>query len=440
MRPLKSLTLEAIVALCAQRFHSLSDQRHPSRINYPLADTLLSGYAMMFFQQPSLLQFQRQMQRHQGRSNLQTLFGVEQVPSDSQMREILDGVPGEPLRALLPELFKRARRVGWMSRFVTHLRQGQERMAAYTLALDGTQYFHSTKLQCPGCLRREDAQGQLHYSHQVVAATLCKPGSHQIWPLEVEQITNGDGSQKQDCELNAAKRLLKRFRAEHRQLPVIMTGDDIYSHEPFIMLLAEQRLSYLLVAQPGTHPETFEWVEELMRMGAGVHGQYEAGVAVQRRFYEYRIVAEVPLRQGSEQRVNFVEVWERDRAGQLLYHNSWVTNLELSAVNVAEVVQIGRSRWKIENEHFNIQKQQGYELEHNYGHGRQTLSWVFYLLNLLAFLSHQILEMGDGLYQQLRELETRRELWNGLRWTVNHLLCRSWAELLGWSLPAEESG
>lgn len=205
-------------------------------------------------------------------------------------------------------------------------------------------------------------------------------------------------------------------------------------------MLEEKHLSYLLVAKPSTHPETFQWMEELERMGECLKGSYEEGVAVKRRFYEYRIALAVPLRQGSDRRVNFLEVWERDRAGNLLYHNSWVTDLELGRERAAEVVKIGRSRWKIENEQFNIQKNHGYELEHNYGHGEKGLSFIFYLLNLLAFLSHQILERGDRLYQKLRQMESLRELWNGLRWTFNRLLFNSWAAMLLWCLPEEESG
>ena len=81
--------------------------------------------------------------------------------------------------------------------------------------------------------------------------------------------------------------------------------------------------------------------------------------------------------------VNFLEVWERRADGTVGYHNSWVTDFAVTPETVAAIVGIGRSRWKIENEQFNVQKNHGYELEHNYGHGQQTLSMVFYLLNLL---------------------------------------------------------
>jgi hypothetical protein len=149
-----------------------------------------------------------------------------------------------------------------------------------------------------------------------------------------------------------------------------------------------------------------------------------------RRTYTYRIVRQVSLSTESPVRVTYVEVWERHPHGQLLYHNSGITDLDVTADNVAVGVTIGRTRWKIENEQFNVQKNHGYELTHNYGHGQQSLSRVFYLLNLLAYVTHVIIELGDQLYQRCRAQESRRELWAALRTTLNILLVESWSHLL----------
>jgi hypothetical protein len=139
-------------------------------------------------------------------------------------------------------------------------------------------------------------------------------------------------------------------------------------------------------------------------------------------------------------RVTYVEVWEHGVSGQQLYPNSWITDLDVDAANVAGVVQIGRTRWKIENEQFNVHKNHGYELTHNYGHGQQTLSMVFYLLNLLAYVTHVVLALGDRLYQRCRGQESRRELWNALRTLVNAFLVASWPSLLQLSLEAADTG
>lgn len=95
------------------------------------------------------------------------------------------------------------------------------------------------------------------------------------------------------------------------------------------------------------------------------------------------------------------------------------------------MVRAGRARWKIENEGFNTLKNQGYHLEHNYGHGEQHLSEAFFLLNLLAFFFHQIFEMADGLYQQARaRFSARVEFWNAIRASFRLFLFESWDEVL----------
>jgi hypothetical protein len=422
--------MDSMIELLSRRFERIPDQRGSQQIKYQQHDTLMSGFAMMFFQHGSLLQFQRQMKRKKQRCNLETIFGVRQVPSDRQMREILDGVEVERVRRLLPVLFERVRRAGWAEQFKTTIPTGADAGDYYTLVLDGSDYFHSTEIHCPGCLRWEEADGTEHYRHVVVGATLVRAGSHRVLPLDVEEVRNGDGVRVQDCELTAAKRLIQRVRQEHRQMKLIVGGDDLYGHQPYVQLLQSLRLHYVLVAKPESHQELFEWVAMVERNGGGEHGTWHEGPVCQRRFFRYRMIRQVPLSAALQTYVTFVEVWETNRQGKGVYHNSWVTDLDVNAENVAVVVRIGRSRWKIENEQFNIHKNHGYHLEHNYGHGQQTLSMVFYLLNLLAFVAHTILDLGDRLYQRCRAQETRQELWNELRSFMRRHLVQRWSDLL----------
>src|SRR6266446_7871734 len=134
MRPLQSLTLEAMIDLLSTTFRQVPDPRRPDRVDYSVHDTLLSGFAMMFFQHPSLLEFQRKMQQRRGRGNLETIFGVTEVPSDTQMRQILDGVPTELLRLLLPALFEKIRRAGWAQEFTSSVPSGEHHGIYYTLS------------------------------------------------------------------------------------------------------------------------------------------------------------------------------------------------------------------------------------------------------------------------------------------------------------------
>lgn len=299
------------------------------------------------------------------------------------------------------------------------------------MAIDGTDYFSSAEINCSSCLRRTTSDGKISFRHSILSATVLKPRSHQILPIDAEPILNSDGDDKQDCEINAGKRLVERLRREHPHLDMLILGDAMFAHEPMIEGLKDKQMPFLLSVKPGSHKETFEWVEELERLGDWVErGSWSEGPAAKRRNYEYRVVREVPLSQSSKQWVTFIEVWERDKAGKQVYHSSWVTDLEVNASNVEEIIWAARGRWKIENENFNTHKNGGYELEHNYGHGTRGLSQDFYYLNLLAFVAHKVLERSDATYRRLRQRWALRDMWQELKYCFHRFSVSSWAELL----------
>ena len=171
------------------------------------------------------------------------------------MRALLDTpAAAEPRRRVLPQVFEKMRQTGWTTRFVTTVNG----VNYDTVVLDGSQYFSAEKIQCPACLQRQDKNGDVHYSHSVVAATLVRAGSHDILPLDAEAVRNTDGRAKQDCEINAGKRLIVRLRQEHRQLQMVVAGDDLYAHEPFILDLRALQMNFVLVAKPASQQELYE--------------------------------------------------------------------------------------------------------------------------------------------------------------------------------------
>jgi hypothetical protein len=295
-------------------------------------------------------------------------------------------------------------------------------------ALDGSQYFSSEKINCPGCLTYKGAKGALRYSHQILQAVMLNPDMRQVLPLAPEPVANTDGHTKQDCEISAAKRIVKKIRATHPKLKMIITADGLYSKQPFVDDLNDAHMSFILVAKPTDHKLLFEWVNELDGLGQSGHLKFSDDKG---RRHVYRWVNQVPLN-GSRNadQVNFFEYWLRVNQ-KITYHNSWVTDLDVSKSNVVEWVRAGRARWKIENETFNTLKNQGYHLEHNFGHGQRFLSNNFFVLNLLAFYIHQILELCDRGYQYCRsKFSSRKEYWNNLRTAIRLMLFRDFDHLL----------
>jgi hypothetical protein len=308
------------------------------------------------------------------------------------------------------------------------------------MAIDGTDYFSSTELNCSACLRRTSDDEKISYRHSILSATLIKGRSHKILPLDAEGIVNTDGADKQDCEINAGKRLVERWRTEHPRLDVLILGDAIFAHEPMIEQLKARQMAFVLSVTPGAHKESFEWVEELERLGNWVErGSWTQGPAANRRYFEYRICRQVPLSQARQAWVTFIEVGERDKSGHQLYHSTWVTDLEANSQNIAEIIWIGGGSWKIETENFKTHKNGGYELEHNYGHGKQTLSQVFYYLNLRAFVTHKLLERSHATYRKLRQKWRLRDMWQEWKYCFHRFAVHSWAELLREYAPQIEA-
>ena len=124
----------------------------------------------------------------------------------------------------------------------------------YLVALDGTQYFSSKKISCSCCLQKQHKNGSITYSHQALQAAMVSPDKKQVLPLMPEDIRNTDGNEKQDCEINAAKRLVPKIRTSHPRMPMIWLADSLYATAPFINLLQlNSKDSFILRAKESDH-------------------------------------------------------------------------------------------------------------------------------------------------------------------------------------------
>ena len=426
----KHLSFTALRKSLSEHFGHIDDRRQSAKVDYSLHDCLMSGFAMMFFQDPSLLTFQQRLQDGIHKNNLTTVFAVDDIPKDTQMREMLDAIAASQLDGIFSDFLHRLQRG-------KHLANYQLFDGSYLVAIDGSEYFSSENIRCPHCLVTE-SKGKQRYHHQILQSVIVHPDMRQVLPLAPEPINNRDGTKKQDCERNAAKRLIPKIRATYPKLNIIVTADGLYSNQPFIDELKPADMSFILVAKPADHKLLFEWVTELIQLADG--GSLELADEKGRR-HRYQWVNQVPLNGTKDaDLVNFFQYQLVAKSGKVTYKNSWVTDIEIDENNVTTLVRGGRARWKIENETFNTLKNQGYHIEHNFGHGQQNLSMIFFVLNLLAFYVHQILELTDRLYHQVRytKFTSRKEYWNQLRCTIRILIFPRWESLLTFILDPEK--
>jgi hypothetical protein len=401
---------------------ALPDGRRQDRIQHKLADVYLSGFAMFYLQDASLLEFQQRVQEQLQRNNLALVFGVDTIPSDTQLREILDWQDTEGVAGVFREVMRRLQRSKQLERY-RYLPEG------LLITMDGSEYFNSEKVHCRRCLKRTKSDGTIEYYHRFVQPAIINPELRQVLPLAAQFIHKQDGATKQDCETNAGKRLVAALRREHPQLKAVLVGDSLYSTQPFIATITAHRFSYLLVAKPDDHKHLFEDIEGMRR--GGMLERLERLQANGKRFL-YEWVNQTALgAQADSPLVNFVQLTISEPSGRVTYRCSWLSDIPIEVQSVEKLVRAARARWKIENEGFNTLKNQGYHLEHNFGHGHRGLSEILFLLNLLAFLVHQIQQLVDRFYQEARgRFSSRAEFWNVIRGSFRVLLYDSWDEVL----------
>ena len=346
--------------------------------------------------------------------NLKTLYHVKEPPSDSYLRERLDEVDTNQLRQPFKKIFAKAQRSKLLEDFV--LLNGH-----YLLALDGTGQFSSSKVCCKHCCKKSSSTGSDTYYHQMMGACIVHPNKRNVIPLCPEAIINRDGHQKNDCERNAAKRLLEHFRREHPHLKVIVTEDGLASNAPHIEFIESLNMRYILGAKPTDHKFLFEALAESAK------SEYHEIRDQAGTLHQFYFLNDTALNKSHLLlKTNILEYRQTTIKGKELTM-SWVTNIKITKENVFQIMQGGRARWKIENETFNTLKNLGYNFEHNYGHGKQFLSSNLCVLMILAFLMDQVMEMACGYYRAARDKSgTYRTLWENMRTLFDYVRMASW--------------
>lgn len=412
-----AFSADCLYGVVKNSFSSVKDSVGKAPI-YPLQDVLLSGLAIFSQKYPSLLAFENDLAASNAKThNLKQLLGIENIPSDTQMRERIDRIDQNQLRSSFLDVHQYAKDNGAYDKF--------EYNGKFLLAVDGTGFYSSNSVSCDHCMTKKRTSGETSYEHQALAMVMVHPDQAQVLPLAPEFISNQDGKTKNDTERNAAKRLLAKTRSENPDLPIVIIEDGLSSNAPHIELLKELKMGFILGAKPGDHKFLFENLEQArLEESLDTFILNKDGTK-----YEVEILNDTRLNGSSAILVHFLQVKITNKKGKKTTF-SWVTDQTLNRESWHDVMRAGRCRWKIENETFNTLKNQGYNFEHNYGHGYKNLCNNFGTLMFLQFLLDQLMELGWSLFQKVRDLHaSRAAIWNHIRTLFFFLPLSNWNDL-----------
>jgi len=397
----KSLSADSLFALVRAGFEQVPDRR-AENAKVSLPDALMSGFAMFSLKDSSLLAFE---ERKGVDSNLRSMYRIEKVPCDTQMRTILDDVEPVQIRPVFKSVHGELERRGELRKFVFL-------GGSYLVSLDGTGYFSSKKIYCSSCLQKVNKKtGEVTYYHQLMGGVIIHPNRREVIPLMPEPIMKQDGETKNDCERNAAKRFLTRLKQDYPHLSFTITEDALSPNAPHIRELEKHGFHYILSVKEGDHEYLFEQVALARQEGRTTEFEQREGDVLHR----FSFIKQMPLNKSNpDVLVNFIEYWEI-RKGKT-QHFCWVTDFTITKLNAFMIMQGGRARWKVENETFNTLKNQGYHFEHNFGHGKKNLSVVFTVLMMLAFLVDQVQQLACELFQAVLDKKgSKKRLWEHMR-------------------------
>ncbi len=263
----------------------------------------------------------------------------------------------------------------------------------YMVAVDGTGHMVFKERHCPHCLTREKDGEILYYYHNVLEAKIVTDTGLTV-SVETEFILNSDGATKQDCELNAFYRMAKRLKKQFPQLAICLLLDSLYAAGPVMDIAKEYGWKYITVFKEGSMPERYDEFRRLKGLCPDNTVEYSCGGVSQK----YSWVKGICHKGNYFDALELIEKTP-DKKTRFVF----MTNIDVRKNNILKIAKGGRSRWKIENEGFNIQKNRGFNLEHPYSQDETSMKNLYILLQI-AYIISQLMEKGSLLKQKIQKV------------------------------------
>jgi len=360
----------------------LSDPRNQSYITYQKHVLLMTRILSAILYIGSMRRTSEEFNTDTAIENLGYLCGEElkEAPYWETINNYLKRLDPSELQSVIHELVRRLIRS-------KAFHEGRIRGKYWQVIIDGTQ-LHSSRKELDGGVYRVHKKGTAEeyteYCWYVLEAKLVLHPKIVV-SIMSEFVENTEFDEKQDCERKAAKRLMKRLKEAFTRLPVCLCGDSLYACESFFEECEEYGWKYLLNFREGSIPSIFNEYESLRRIAGNRCRVMECGVQI---WYDF--VEDIDYRGHSIQFIEYRSSCKEESSYML-------TNLPLSRKNIAQTVQTGRNRWKIENEGFNNQKNHGYYLEHVFCYKNLAMKNHYFLIQIGHMIS-QVMEAWNLLW------------------------------------------
>ena len=364
------------------KFEGLTDLRNQSYVIYKMKVIFIVRLLALMCEIKSMHELTREFNTDEAIENIAQICGLklEEIPHCDTINDVFKNVKIDEIEKIRKYMITRMIRSKMLEKYKI---RGQY----YHIVVDGTGLATSRKKYNKNCLvkNKTDKNGNEYqeYSTYVLEAKLVI--RDMVFSIGSEFVENEDENvDKQDCETKAFKRLAKKIKKEYPKLRILISGDALYASKPVIDICKENRWKYIIRFKEGSIPTLYREFETIVKT------DNESKVAN----YEY-----VTGLDYQENKINIIKYTEDKKGTEFVY----MTDLSITNKNIEETIYIGRKRWKIENEGFNIQKNGTFDIGHLYSKDSTAIK-VHYLMIQIAHIIRQLLEKG---IKEIKELKLK---------------------------------
>jgi len=388
---------------------------HRKRKDYGCDELLSAALAMFIFKAQSRNAVNND-RRHSGefKSNFQKLFRAH-LPHLDAVQDFFEILPPTELENL---------KVNMVSRLIENKVWLRHKMFGHYLVGVDASGLVSCDEDRYGCgLRKESKNGKITYLYPVLEAKLITENGFCI-SLATEWIINDNNKpyDKQDCEQTAFKRLAKKLKQAFPRLPVCILADALYASSPVMDICENNSWKYLITLQDGSLPALQDCLKDDLptRRNSFIHHP-ECPVKNSTLTQQFYWVEDLLHKKHTLHYLQCKETISNQTTGKSSTTNFVrITNLPVDKSTVKNLSKAGRLRWKIENEGFNEEKNNGYNMEHLYSRTSFNAQQNYYQSMLIAHLLNQLLEHTCKVQDLLKRFNkiTIKYLWQQLLCTM----------------------
>ena len=282
----------------------------------------------------------------------------------------------------------------------------------FMIAIDGTGIMSFSERHCDHCLTKTSKKGKTTYFHNVLEAKLICSNGFAI-SLMTEWIENPEGDfEKQDAELKAFLRLASKLHKMYPRLPICITADGLYPNQTFFSVCKKYNWRYIVTFKDGNLPSVWNEVKMLREITSDNSYKETKVIKKDRICSKYTWINEIDYKGFWVNWIECIETTQQIETQEEKTHRFvHLINMEINRNKAAQISEGGRLRWKIENEGFNSQKNQGYNLQHKFSRVNLTAAKNYYQCIQIAHLINQLMIFSKEFQGLLKGTVTIKHLW-----------------------------